>query len=178
MKLSLNFLDKMDYAIFKKLDENHQPASVFALKQAFWSFLSLMVVVFLVQMFVKNKDTEEAILGVLLCGVLVYLFYSLRKPILAFHCWWKGLLYSLYLLFMFYVVFQLSMWVFFLMMAAAVLFLIYWIFLKPKSGIATVTYKDGTSEKIKVHGMGALGDMHGTNKEGRDVSFEDPNNRL
>lgn len=177
-KLSVDLLDKMDYAIFKRFNENHKPATWFAIKKAFWGFLVLMGAVFLVQMGVKDQDTQDAILAVLLLGLLGYLFYSLRAPLTSFDRWWKGVIYGIYLFVIFMIMMQLAMWVFMGLLACAVFYLIYWVFLKPKSGVMKVTYGDGSTEKMKVHGMGALGDYHGTDKNGNDVSFDDPDNKL
>lgn len=171
MKLSLNFLDKMDYAIFKGLNPQHQPATVKAVKKAFWAFLSIMLVVWLVQMGVKDKDTEDAILCVLFILVVGYLFYSLWPTIKAFQCWWKGFLYAIYLFVVFMLMMQLSMWAFFGLVALGVFYLINLLFLKPKNEVWHITHADGREEDVETSGFGALGSQRGKDKDGNDIQI-------
>lgn len=171
MKFSLNFLDKMDYAIFKGLNPQHQPATVKAVKKAFWAFLGIMVIVMLVQMGIKNKDTENAILGVLFVLVLGYLYYSLWPTIKAFNGWWKGLLYAVYLLVLFWIMMQLSMWAFMGVLAVGVFYLIYVLFMKPRDAVWRIRRPDGREEDVKTRANGLMGTNRGKDKDGNDIEI-------
>lgn len=171
MKFSLNFLDKMDYAIFKGLDSQHQPATVRGVKKAFWAFLGIMVIVLFVQMGIKNKDTENAILEVLFVLVLGYLYYSLWPTIKAFNSWWKGLLYAVYLFVLFLIIMQLSMWAFMGVLVIGVFYLFYLLFMKPKDTMWHVRHSDGSEEYVKTRANGLMGSNRGKDKDGNDIEI-------
>lgn len=76
----MNFLDKFDLFLFRRLNENHVPATFKAIKTVFIGGLITSLLIMIVQMSGMAKDTQEVIAGILLIALFGGAMYLVRIP--------------------------------------------------------------------------------------------------
>lgn len=163
----MNFFDKIDLFLFKRLNERHIPTTFKSLKIVFFGGLIVSLIAMLIQMSSMSKDTEEIILGILLIALLGTMYYMVRDTIKAFPVWWKSAIYCVYLFILSVITFNVAMWSFIICLAILVIGLILKI-MYPSSGgkKVKIRYSDGTEEEGKIDGQGICGETYVKDKDG------------
>ena len=175
--MKLNFLDKLDTAIFKHVNPNHRPISGFIFWEAFIGSAIIALVVFVLQMCNISNKTIDILTAVALLGLVGWVFKRALLTLGAFSGWGGRIMYSLYLLFLIYLAFTIAMWMVLIALAGLFIYGIFKIFFsggssspsrkshqeeKPEDEYAgTVVDENGYERKLKDHGFGTYRDDKG-----------------
>ena len=160
--MELKFLNKLDTAIFKHLNPEHQAVTGTTFVHALIGGTIISLVVFVLQMCTTNNTLIEVVaaIGLLaLAGwVINYSLFALK----AFPGWGGRIAYGIYVLFLAYLAFMIAMWL--VMIALVVLFLygIFKIFFanNSKKSKAHFVYKNGKEVEAKEVGKGICGETY------------------
>lgn len=162
----MNFLDKFDLFLFRRLNENHVPATFKAIKTVFIGGLITSLLIMIVQMSGMAKDTQEVIAGILLIALFGGAMYLVSDTIKSFNVWWKSTIYCFYLLFLSVITFNIAMWSFMIALALLVIVGILKIMYPSRKGKVIIRHADGTEEEGKIDGTGICGETYVKDKEG------------
>jgi hypothetical protein len=147
--MKLNLLDKVDYAIFKRVNPNHQPSTGATVCMAFVASVVFCLIIFVCQMCNVNDTALNVIAGVGLTGILGWMVYASLGTINAFDGWGGKIGYAAYTLVLGACAFYLAMWATVIILAGLVIFGIAKVFFGPKKkGI--IRYSDGTEEEADI----------------------------
>lgn len=163
---TMNFLDKIDLFLFRKLNENHAPATFKTIKTVFFGGLVTSLLIMIIQMTGLSKDTQEVIISILLLCLLGGAMYLVRDTIKSFNVWWKSTIYCFYLLVLSIITFNIAMWSFMIALALLVIGLIFKIMSPSKKDKVIIRYSDGTEEEGKMEGTGLCGEKYVKDKDG------------
>lgn len=163
MSYRLNFLDKLDYAIFKRMNQNHQPATGVAIFTAFIASVVFCLIIFVCQMCNVNQKAMDIIAPIGLTVILGWTVYLCFPAIKAFGGWGGRIGYSLYVAVLTICSFYLAMWATIIILAGLLIFGIAKVFFAPKKkGI--IRYSDGTEEEAEIE-TGICGEDYFTGKD-------------
>lgn len=166
--MEFQFMNKMEKAIFKHFNPDHDPYPAMSLVNIAKGSVAVVIFVFVVQMFAgANFKTAENVLAVLGVSALIgWVFKTAWPTIQAFPTWVGKTLYSIYLVAITFGVFYLTMWGLILVIAGCILWFILKIMAGPdKKPQAKITYSDGT-EEIKDVETGMCGERTVTDRDG------------
>lgn len=154
--MRLYFIDRLDNAIFSRVNPKHEPASGGVICTIFIASMVLSFSIFICQMCNVNDNVIEIIGIIGLVAILAYAIYACLTPIKAFDGWGGRIGYSAFILVLSLVSFYLAMWTVVLALTGLVLYVIVKVFFAPKKkGI--IRYSDGTEEEAVVE-TGILGE--------------------
>lgn len=165
MKLSFNFLNRWETAIFKNPSNSYKPISAFVAKTVLYMAAALVLSVFVLRMFGTDIKFVETIAGVAIGGVFLYVGYKTYLLIKDFPTTGLKIGFAAYVLFLFLactaIFLTLVSYVFMLVLAILLgLFIFKYVIgggSKGKKRIR-VHYADGTSEEMEEVGRGPCGD--------------------
>ena len=154
--MRLYFIDRLDNAIFSRVNPKHEPASGGVICTIFSASMVLSFSIFICQMCNVNDNVIERIGIIGLVAILAYAIYACLTPIKAFDGWGGRIGYGAFILVLSLVSFYLAMWTVVLALTGLVLYVIVKVFFSPKKkGI--IRYSDGTEEEADVE-TGILGE--------------------
>ena len=167
MKISFNFLDRWEYAIFKQYNEAHAPVSKSAAGYAFYAAAAAIIIVFALQIF-SVEEYSAIILGIIGVITLLLVVRKTYKQLTLLSSTGSKIGYGVYILTLFlitlFVSFYLVMWA---LIIAICLFIAYFILVYGigdgnSSGKKRFRkhYSDGSSEEFEEDGRGILGETH------------------
>lgn len=147
--MRLNFLDKLDYTIFKRANPDHQPATGGSICTVFIASVVFCLIIFVCQMCNVNDKVLDIIAGIGLAAIIGWAIYASLDTIKAFPGWGGRIGYAAYVLVLAFASFYLAMWATILILAALLIFGIAKVFFAPKKkGI--IRYADGTEEEADI----------------------------
>ena len=147
--MQLNFLDKMDNAIFRRVNPTHESHTGSSICTAFIASVAFSLLVFVCQMCSVNETALNIIAGVGLAAIFGWVIYVSLDSIKAFSGWGGRIGYCVYLIVLTNIAFFLAMWATLLLLAGLVLYVIAKVFFAPKKkGI--IRYSDGTEEEADI----------------------------
>lgn len=172
MKLSLNFLNRWENALFKKYNEEHDPVSAYIAKSILYVALATVVIAFIMQMFAASTENQELFLSVIIFGVLAWSMYKAYPRISSFSTVGVKIGYTIYILILFNVCAALFISLASLALMLVLGILVIWFVLKLVGDGSSkgkkkirVHYNDGSSEEMEEDGRGILGERYFKNKE-------------
>ncbi|MDE5958724.1 MAG: hypothetical protein K2G94_07630 [Muribaculaceae bacterium] len=163
--MQLNFLDKMDNAIFRRVNPTHESHTGGSICTAFIASVALSLLVFVCQMCNVNETALNVIAGVGLAAIFGWVIYVSLDTIKAFGGWGGRIGYCVYLIVMTNIAFFLAMWATLILLAGLLLYVIFKVFFSSdnkKKG--TIRYSDGTEEEADVE-TGICGEQIFTGKD-------------
>ena len=171
MKLSLNFLNRWECAIFKKYNANHSPISSFAAIIILCAAFAIVISLFLMKMFNAQKSTIDTVDMIIVACAFIPIAYKIYQSIKPFSSIGAKIGFTAYILAFFVLCSFLS-----IMLAQIVLFivlacLVLWIALLAIGGgegsgpdgkkkKITVYHNDGSSEEMEETGRGVCGETY------------------
>ena len=167
--MKLIFLDKLDTAIFKHVNPNHRPMSVFIFWEAFIGSVIIALVVFVLQMCNISNKTIDILTAVALLGLVGWVFKRALPTLGAFSGWGGRIMYSLYLLFLIYLAFTIAMWMVLIALAGLFIYGIFKIFFS--SGSSSPSRRSQQEEKPEDEYAGTVIDENGYERKLRDHGF-------
>ncbi len=173
--MELKILNKLDNAIFSKMNPEHEGVTGKTFVQGLLAFLALMLVAFIIQVCSVDEPWYSIILlgGELL--VAGYIFYMALPAITAFDSWGGRIAYVAYVALFGYISFVLSMYLFFIALVIVIFCGGYKIFFNNGKGSNTIEIKDenGDRHTLKYNPLTSnYTDEHGhTWQERADGSF-------
>lgn len=168
MKISLNFLDRWEYAIFGKYNNAHVPVSKTTAKYSLGAAVVAILVVFVMQIFNVGEEYAGAILGVIGGLGLLLVGRKAYKQLALLASTGSKIGYAAYVLAVFaitlFVSFYLVLWtlIIALVLVVAYFILVYGFGDGNSSGKKRFRkhYSDGTSEDFEEDGRGILGETY------------------
>lgn len=170
-KLSLNFLNRMELAIFKNAPEGYAPiSSTIGLSTLAAAVLSIVIIFFL-QMFNADKSTGEITLSIIFGIALLFCGYLFNKSAKALPDTASKVYLGLYALFLFGLCSLLFIWIMVWVVIIAVALFVFWIIVKGTSSNGNkkrirVRYQDGTTEDMVSTGKGICGETYYEGEQG------------
>lgn len=147
--MRLNFLDKVDYAIFKRVNPNHEPITGRTIYLTFVASVVFCLIVFVLQTCNVNDTAMDIIAGIGLAAILGWIIYASLDTLKAFDGWGGKIGYGAYSIVLGLCAFYLAMWATIIILAGLLIFGIAKVFFAPKKkGI--IRYSDGTEEEADV----------------------------
>lgn len=162
----MNFLDKIDLFLFRKLNKNHVPVTFKTIKTVFFGGFITSLLIMIIQISKISKDTQDIIVSILLLCLLGGTMYLVRDAIKSFHVWWKCTIYCFYLLFLSFITFNIAMWSFIIALALIIIGGILKIMYPSKKEKVIIRFSDGTEEEGKIDGTGICGEKYVKDKNG------------
>lgn len=147
--MELHFLNKLETAIFKKFNPDHESKTGTTLCTAFIASVVFCLIIFVCQMCNVSETTLDIIACIGLTGIFGYVIYLSVDNIKAFKGIGGKILFILYLVALTGITFQLSMWATMLVLAGLLIFGIFKIFFAPKK-TGVIRYSDGSEEEADV----------------------------
>ncbi|MDR1055827.1 MAG: hypothetical protein LBL90_08415 [Prevotellaceae bacterium] len=165
MKLSLNFLDRWESAIFNKYSNgNYVPVSTFTSKLILWAACILAVTVVILNFTSYDQSASEIAAGVIFGVAFLISAWKTSKNIPAFTAVGTKIGYASYILALFAVssaiFITLAFVAIFIIMAVLALWVV-WFFINDgssKGNKVRIHYSDGTSEDADITGRGPTGE--------------------
>ena len=130
--MRLYFIDRLDNAIFSRVNPKHEPASGGVICTIFIASMVLSFSIFICQMCNVNDNVIEIIGIIGLVAILAYAIYACLTPIKAFDGWGGRIGYGAFILVLSLVSFYLAMWTVVLALTGLVLYVIVKVFFAPK----------------------------------------------
>lgn len=160
--MELNFMSRLDSAIFKNFNPNHRPVTGVTSVYSLVGGAIISLVVFVLQMFSANDTLIEVVASIGVLALLGWIIKMSLASITAFATWTPRILYGLYIVVLFGICFMIAMW----LVVIALLLLLLWgmakIFFSGSSGKskARVRYGDGTESEARETGKGICGETY------------------
>jgi len=168
--MKLYFLDKLDYAIFKHANPNHEPVTGGTVCNAFIASVVLCLIIFVCQLCNVNETVLDVIAGIGLAALFGWVIYVSIPTIKAFNGWGGKIGYVAYSLVLTSIAFTLAMWATLILLAGLLIWGIAKVFFAPKDK-AIITYSDGSEEIADVE-RGLCGEKYAKGrKTGNEVQF-------
>lgn len=171
-KISLNFMNRLELAIFRNRPEGYAPiSSTIALSTLVAALLSIVIIFFL-QMFNADKSTGEITLGIIFGIALLFSAYTFNKSAKTLPTTASKVYLALYSLVLFGLCSLLFIWLMVWAVVIAIALLVFWFIIKGTSGSSKgkkkirVHYNDGTSEEMTESGRGTLGETYYKGEQG------------
>lgn len=165
--MRLNFLDKLDYAIFKNVNPDHEPVTGGTICNVFIASVVMCLIVFVCQMCNVNDKVLNVIAGIGLLCIAGWAIYAALPTIKAFNGPGGKIGYVAYSLVLTALSFVLAMWATLILLAGLLIYGIAKVFFAPKQK-AIITYSDGSKEMADVE-TGICGEK---TAKGRDTGNE------
>lgn len=161
--MQLNFLNKLETAIFKNFNPNHESKTGSTLCTAFIASVVFCLIIFVCQMCNVSETILNIIAGVGLAAIYGYVLYVSLDNIKAFDGVGGKIVFILYLIVLTGLTFYISMWATLIVLAGLVLLGIFKVFFAPKKQ-GVIRYSDGTEEEADVE-TGILGEKTFTGRD-------------
>lgn len=166
MTLSLNFLDRWEFAIFNKYSNgNYTPVSTFIGKLVLWAACILGVAVVILNFASFDQSASNTAVGIIFGGAFLIMVWKVSKNFHAFTFVKTKIGYTAYMLALFVVssaiFITLAFVAIFIIMVALALWVV-WFFISDKSSKgkkARIHYSDGSSEDADITGSGPTGEV-------------------
>jgi hypothetical protein len=168
-----NFLDRWEYAIFKKYNENHSPVSKFVATACFYGAILFAIAVVIIQFAVKSADKAD-LLSSSIYTTIGCLFaitaLKLYRPLMALAGTKPRIFFAVYVLLLMAILASAFMMlaatlVFVFIIVLVIGFMLYLMYPPESNGKKTIHYSDGTSEEAEKTGRGILGETYYKGKE-------------
>lgn len=160
--MELKFLNKLESAIFKHINPEHQAVTGNIFVNTLIGGAIVSLIVFVMQMCTTNDTAINIVAGIGLLALFGWaVMYSLNT-LMAFSGWGWRILYGAYVLFLSSIAFMIAMWLIMIALLGLFLYGIIKIFFssnskKPK---ARIVYGDGTEVEAKETGRGICGETY------------------
>jgi peptidoglycan/LPS O-acetylase OafA/YrhL len=173
MKLSFNFLNRWESALFGKYGESHVPVSKTIALYAFATAVVSVGVIFIMQMIDISDTIIGVAFGIIGIAALVLAGMKVYRPLQQLSSIGVKIGYAAYMLALFGIIFLVSfylvMWVLIiaLCLVAAYFILVYGVGNGPSKGKkkGRMYYRDGSSEEAEETGRGVLGETYYQGKD-------------
>lgn len=160
--MEIKFLNKMDSAIFKNLNPNHQAITGKTFVHALIGGIIISLIVFGMQMgsVERNIISITGAVGIILLAA--WLIKYALPTLQAFPTWTGRIVYGIYILVLGYLAFFIAMWMVFIAIALLIFYVVFKIFFD-QGGSSTykVTDENGRERKLKKCGWGKYKDEDG-----------------
>lgn len=173
--MELNFINKLDNAIFARFNPNHEPVSGKLIVNAFIGGAIVSLIVFIMQMTSVSNDTLNAVAGVLLLALFAYIGKLCLPTVKAFDGWGAKIGYSVYMAVLTFGAFYLAMMLVVVALLLLFLYVVGKIFFgggSKKSKKWKVTHADGTEEEAEETGKGICGETYIRTKDGDEYQVQ------
>lgn len=160
--MKIKFLNKIDSAIFKNFNSNHEAITGEAFVHALIGGAIIALVVFAMQMFNVSQKTMEVITGIGILALLGWITKLSLPTITAFPGWGARISYSIYTLVLTGLAITIAIWMVMIVLVILFLYGIIKIFFSSSSSksSARFVYRDGTEVKAKKTGTGICGEEY------------------
>lgn len=164
-KLSLNFLNGLELAVFRTFPEEYRPVSSVVAMSALVAAFASIIVIFFLQMFNASPDWANIVLSVAFGAAFLYSARLTYKAVECLPSTGNKIALATYVLVLFGACSLLFIWLAVWAMVIALVVLVGWIILKvafPNSGgkRATAYHSDGTTEELTEDGKGICGETY------------------
>lgn len=163
-KKSLNFMNRLELAIFKNSPEGYVPISSTIMLSTIIAAIVSIVIIFFLQMFNADKSAGEITLVVAFSLAFLFCGYIFNKSARVLPSTPSKLYLAIYALLLFGLSSLLFIWIMVWVVIIAVALFVIWIIIKSSSSNSgnkkriRVHYKDGSSEEMVENGKGVLGE--------------------
>lgn len=136
--MELNFLNKLEFAIFKHFNPEHQSVTGKTVVNTMIGGTILSLIVFFMQMVAKNDTAINVVAGIGLIALFGWAFMYSFDTLKAFPSWVGRILYGLYILFLTSIAFMIAMWLVVIALTGLVIY-----------GVFKIFFSSGSSSKSK-----------------------------
>lgn len=165
-KLSLNFLNGLEQAVFRSFPKEYRPLSSVVAMSALVAAFASIIVIFFLQMFNASPDWANIVLSIAFGLAFLYSARLTYKAVECLPTTGNKIALGAYVLVLFGACSLLFIWLAVWVMIIALVVLVCWIILKvafPDSGggkRATAYHSDGTTEELTEDGKGICGETY------------------
>jgi hypothetical protein len=179
MKLSINFLNRWEYAALKKYNAEHTPVAKTVVSYAAATAVVSVIVMFVVNLFTDKSEVFTVLLGVFAVSGLVASGLKTLSSLKLLSSVVVKIVYAAVMLALYAAVFWLAMILAVWTLIIAICLVIFYFILVygygngRSGGKATMHYSDGSSEEAEMTGKGVLGETYYKGKDSGNT-FIDP----
>lgn len=176
--MELEFLNKLDTAIFKHFNPTHQAVTGTTAVHAFIGGAIISLIVFVLQMFANNRTLIEVVATIGLLALAGWVINYSLLTLKAFPGWGGCIAYGAYILFLSGLAFMIAMWTIMLALLGLFMYGIFKIFFSSGSSSkrphrreqeepqeeeydAIIKDENGYERKLKEHGFSTFRDDKG-----------------
>ena len=167
--MELKFLNKLDNAMFARLNPVHTPVSGNLIINAFIGGAIVSLIVFVLQMTSIDNKTINVVARLLLLALFGYIGKKSYPTIKAFPGWGGRIGYAVYMAVLTFIAFYLAMMLVMIALLLIFLYVIFKVFFSNggnKKG--KVIYDDGSEEEAEIVGKDILGNNIIRTKDGTE----------
>lgn len=165
-KISLNFLNRLELAIFRNMPEGYTPLSSRVALSTLAAAVVSLILIFIMQMFNVDKSAGEITLAVIFGVAFLYSGYVCYRTIDNVPSVGQKIALSVYALVLFAVCALAFIWLMVWVMIIAICIAAVWLVLKVTSSDSKnkkrirAHYSDGTTEEMTESSRGMLGETY------------------